>query len=162
MRHGLTFNLWNKLKSPSGFDVKMEQTTAGGFEYRGRGFRFTTATCSLDTHGDLFVEATGDRCGLRLVGVQFPGVASLGDLPGRVWEPDADELAIHADVFAEGGLKVRNLELWITGGRIACTRFDTERRLLVIAFRLDVQDGEYGREDEVDGVANCHTPPTDN
>ena len=133
----------------------MSEATAGGFEYRGRGYWFQNSACRLDAGGELHVEAEGNRCGLRLVGVPFPGAGSVADLPGRVWEPDEDELALHADVFAEGGLEVRGKDLWIMGGRIACTRFDAERDVLTLAFRLRVQDGEYGREDEADGMAYC-------
>ena len=133
----------------------MTEATAGGFEYCGRGFRFRSATCGLDSAGGLHVDATGDRCGLRLVGVPFPGAATAAALPGRVWESDEDELAIHSDVFAEGGLEVRGKQLWVMGGRVACTRFDAGRGVLVVSFRLLVQDGEYGREDEADGVAYC-------
>ncbi len=133
----------------------MAEATAGGFEYRGRGFRFRTATCSLHPDGCLDIEATGDRCWLALVAVPFPGTGSVADLPSRAWEPDDDELALHADVFAEGGFQVRDRELWVTGGRVACTRFDAEREILGVSFRLTVQDGESGREDEVDGVAYC-------
>jgi hypothetical protein len=79
----------------------------------------------------------------------------VADLPGRVWEPDEDELALHADVFAEGGLEVRGKQLWVVGGRVACTRFDPGPEVLTISFRLALQDGEYGREDEADGVAYC-------
>ena len=133
----------------------MIEATAGGFEYGGRGFRFQSASCKLDTGGFLYIEAVGRGCGLRLVGVPFPGTASFAELPGRTWEPDGDELARHADVFAEGGLTVRDKDLWIMRGRIACTRFDAERGLLTVSFRLSVQDGEYGREDEADGMAYC-------
>jgi hypothetical protein len=133
----------------------MAEPFVGGFEYRGRGYRFHTATCCLEPGGYLHVEAAGDRCELRLVGVPFPGVDSMADLPGKVWEPNDDELAHHADVFAEGGLTVRDKDLWITGGRVACTRFDADRRILAVSFRLDVQDGEFGRDDEADGVAYC-------
>lgn len=133
----------------------MAGATAGGFEFRGRGFRFQTATCRLDSAGGLYVEAAGDRCWLSLVAVPFPGAGSAADLPGRVWEPDADELAIHADVFAEGGLEVRGKQLWVMGGRVACTRFDAVRGVLSVSFQLMAQDGEYGREDEADGVAYC-------
>lgn len=37
----------------------MADPTFGGFEYRGRSFRFQVATCSLDQSGYLHVEATG-------------------------------------------------------------------------------------------------------
>src|SRR5262245_19895951 len=114
----------------------MAEFPCGGFEYRGRGFRFRAATCSLDPGGYLHVEATGDRCGLRLVGVPFPGAESVAELPGRTWEPNEDELALHADVFAEGGLEVRGKRLWIMGGRVACTRFDAAREALGVSFRL--------------------------
>jgi hypothetical protein len=133
----------------------MVEDTAGGVEYRGRGYRFQSATCSLDAGGYLHVEAVGDRCGLRLVGVPFPGAGSVADLPSQAWEPDENELALHADVFAEGGLEIRGKDLWIVGGRVACTRFDPDRGVLGVSFRLAVQDGEYGREDEADGVAYC-------
>jgi hypothetical protein len=133
----------------------MAEARVGGFEYRGRGFRFHSATCKLDSDGSLYVEAVGSGCGLRLVGVPFPGTKSFAELPGRTWEPDQEALALHADVFAEGGLKVRDKDLWIMRGRIACTRFDSEQNLLVVSFLLFVQDGEYGREDEADGVAYC-------
>lgn len=134
---------------------KMADSSSGGFEYRGHGFRFQTATCTLEAGGYLHMEAVGRGCGLRLVGVPLPGAAAVEDLPGRTWEPNEDELARHADVFAEGGLTVRDKDLWIMGGRIACTRFDSDRRLLGISFRLVVQDGEHGCEDEADGVAYC-------
>lgn len=133
----------------------MTNAPAGGFEYGGRGFRFYSATASLNSGGYLYIEAVGRRCGLRLVGVPFPGIESFAELPGRTWEPNEDELALHADVFAEGGLKVRDTDLWIMRGRVACTRFDAERGLLTVSFRLSVQDGEYGMEDEADGVAHC-------
>jgi hypothetical protein len=133
----------------------MAEATAGGFEYRGRGFRFQVATCRLAPGGYLDVEATGRGCGLRLVGVPFPGAQSVSELPGRAWEPNDEELALHADVFAEGGLTVRDKDLWIMGGCVACARLDNERGLLAVSFRLFVQDGEYGREDEADGVAYC-------
>lgn len=133
----------------------MSEETSGGFEFRGRGFRFASATCSLVAGSYLYVEAEGDRCGLRLVGVPFPGAASVAELAGRAWEPNDEELSIHADVFAEGGLTVRDKDLWIMGGRIACTRYDAVRGVLAVSFRLNVQDGEYGQEDEADGVAYC-------
>lgn len=38
------------------------------------------------------------------------------------------------------------------GGWIECQRYDAERVFLFLSFRLAAQDGEYGREDEADGV----------
>jgi hypothetical protein len=133
----------------------MQEDSAGGFEYSGRGFRFRTATCQLKPGGDLYIQAIGRGCGLWLVGVPFPGTASVADLPGRAWDPDEDELALHADVFAEGGLEVRGNRLWIMRGRVICKRFDAEKGMLEVSFRLYAQDGEYGSEDEADGVAYC-------
>jgi hypothetical protein len=133
----------------------MAEATAGGFEYRGRAYRFQTATSKLDSTGRLYLEAEGDRCGLRLVGVPFADVSKVADLPGKKWEPNADELSIHADVFAEGGLRVRDKDLWIMAGRISCTRYDAEQETLGVSFRLDVQDEAHGREDEAAGVAYC-------
>src|SRR5205085_2371945 len=129
--------------------------SVGGFEYRGRGYRFQQASCLWEPGGELFVEATGERCWLSLVGVPFPGARAVADLPGRAWEPDDEELSRYADTFAEGGLGVRGRQLWIMGGRIECRRYDAERGLLSLSFRLAVQDGEYGREDEADGVLSC-------
>jgi hypothetical protein len=134
---------------------RMPEASVGGFEYGGRGFRFHTATCKLNSGRCLHIEAVGRGCGLWLVGVPFPGAASFSDLPGRAWEPDEDELALQADVFAEGGLEVRGKRLWIMRGRVACTRFDAGRGVLAVSFRLYAQDGEYGSEDEADGVAYC-------
>jgi len=133
----------------------MADETAGGFEYRGRSFRFKQAECRWEPGGELFIDATGDRCGLSLVGVPFPGATELTELPGKVWEPDDEQLSQYADTFAEGGIEVRDKELWIMGGRIECRRFDPEQGVLTVSFRLAVQDGEYGRENEVDGVAYC-------
>ena len=132
----------------------MAADRAGGFEYRGRAHRFDEARCRWSA-GSLDLEARGNRCGLRLVAIPFPGVNEVSELVGRVWEPDDDERAIHADTFAEGGLEVRDLELWIMSGRIECRRYDAGRGVLTVDFRLSVQDGEYGREDEADGVAYC-------
>jgi hypothetical protein len=129
--------------------------SAGGFEYGGRGYRFDEARCTWEPGGELFVEATGKRCGVSLVGVPFPGATGVAELPGRVWEPDEEELSRYADTFAEGGLEVRGRRLWIMGGRIECRRYDAQRNILVISFRLAVQDGEYGREDEADGILYC-------
>src|SRR5262245_1868677 len=107
----------------------MTDESAGGFEYRGRGFRFQQA-CFTWQPGELFIEATGDRCGLRLVGVPFPGAADVAELPGRVWDPDDEQLSQYADTFAEGGLQVRNRDLWITHGRVECKRYDSKRGIL--------------------------------
>jgi hypothetical protein len=60
----------------------------------------------------------------------------------------AGELARH---FQEAGDPVRNKDYWIMGGRIECLRYDAERDVLTVSFRLFVQDGE----DEADGVAYC-------
>jgi hypothetical protein len=133
----------------------MAETSAGGFEYRGRGFRFQQANCYWEPGGELTIEATGDRCGLTLVGVPFPGANEVAELPGRVWEPDDEQLSLYADTFAEGGLEVRGKRLWIVSGSIKCGRFDAERDVLTVSFRLAVQDDVYGREDEADGVAYC-------
>lgn len=133
----------------------MSNDSAGGFEYRGRSYRFQQTSCTWEPGGELFVEASGDHCGLGFVGIPFPGAATVADLPGRVWEPDEEELSRYADTFAEGGLEVRGRQLWIMGGRIECRRFDAEREISVLSFRLDVQDGEYGREDKADGVLYC-------
>jgi hypothetical protein len=133
----------------------MTEASTGGFECGGSGFRFHTASCRLVANGLLFLQAVGSRCGLRLVGVPFPGAVLCAELPGRSWEPDEDELAVHADVFAEGGLEVRGKHLWIMGGRVACTRFDPDSNILTVSFRLSVQDGEHGAADEADGVAHC-------
>ena len=133
----------------------MTAGVAGGFEYRGRSYRFQKASCRWEPGGELFLEATGERCGLSLVGVPFPGARAIADLPGRVWEPDDEELSRYADTFAEGGMEVRGRQLWIVGGRIECRRYDAERGILALSFRLAVQDGEYGREDEADGVLYC-------
>src|SRR4051794_38001849 len=127
----------------------MVEYKAGGFEYRGRTYRFDDARCRWIPN-DLLVDAKGNRCGLRLVGVPFPGITEVADLPGRVWEPDEEQLSLYADTFAEGGLEVRDKDLWIMGGRVECRRYDAERRILTIYFRLAVQDGEYGGEDEAD------------
>jgi hypothetical protein len=138
----------------------MAEYRAGGFEYRGRTYRFREARCRW-VPGDLFVEARGDRCGLSLVGVPFPGAAEVADLPGRAWEPDEEQRSLYADTFAEGGLWVRGKELWIVGGRVECRRYDVGRGILTVSFRLAVQDGEYGGEDEADGDAYCRIVPTD-
>jgi hypothetical protein len=130
----------------------MSHEQAGGFEYRGRGYRFRRACCIWEPGGELTVEAEGDGCWLRLVGVPFPGVPGLEELPGRAWEPDDEELSRHADTFAEGGLEVRGRHLWIMSGRIECLRFDADRGVLVLSFRLQVQEGESGREDETAGT----------
>ena len=133
----------------------MSNHVAGGFECRGRGFRFQEAHCDWEPGGELFIEASGERCALRLVGVPFPGAMELDELPGRFWEPNAAERAIYADTFAEGGLEVRGKPLWIMAGRIECRRYEADRGILVLSVRLDVQDGEYGREDEADGMVYC-------
>lgn len=132
----------------------MAEYKAGGFEYRGRTYHFDDARCRW-MPGDLFVEAKGNRCGLSLVGVPFPGVTEVADLPGRVWDPDEEQLSLYADTFAEGGLAIRDKELWIMGGRVECRRYDPERGILTVNFCLEVQDGEYGGADEADGVAYC-------
>lgn len=132
----------------------MDEYRAGGFEYQGKAHRFKDARCRWEP-GELFIEAEGKRCGLRLVGVPFPGASGIPDLVGRVWDPDDDERALHADTFAEGGLDVRDLTLWIVAGRITVRRFDPERQILSIAFRLTVQDDHDGEQDEADGVAHC-------
>ncbi len=138
-----------------------DDCSAGGFEYRGRTYRFREAHYVWNP-GELFIEATGERCGLRLVGVPFPDVMEVAELPGHVWEPDDEELSRHADTFAEGGLHIHGRELWIMDGRIECRRYDTERDILVVYFRLHVQDGEYGREDETDGIVYCEMTPDEN
>jgi hypothetical protein len=137
-------------------EAKCVADLAGGFEYRGRSFRFEQATCSLGP-GELTVEAIGQRCGLSLVCIPFPGAASFSDLPGRVWDPDEDELARCADTFAEGGMEVGRRELWIQDCRIECKRYDPEQGVLVVFFQLAVEDGETGREDEAEGVMYCRT-----
>jgi hypothetical protein len=133
----------------------MANSSAGGFEYRGRGYRFRQAHCDWQPGGELFIEAEGPHCALSLVGVPFPGVTDVADLPGRVWEPGDEELSRYADTFAEGGLEVRGRQLWIMGGRVECRRFDREHGVLTVLFRLDVRDDERGREDEADGVLYC-------
>jgi hypothetical protein len=133
----------------------MSKEKAGGFEYRGRTLRFKHSQCRLDSDGYLFIDAEGDHCGLRLVGVPFPGAAGMDDLTGRVWEPDDDQLAIHADTFAEGGLEVRDKHLCIMGGRVECRRYDPEHGILTVYFRLEIQDDYDGRAEEADGVAYC-------
>ena len=70
----------------------MVENRAGGFEYRGRTYRFDDAGWRWSP-GHLFVEAKGNRCGLSLVGVPFPGVTEVAGLPGRVWEPDEESFA---------------------------------------------------------------------
>ena len=55
----------------------------------------------------------------------------------------------------KGGLELQGKQLWVVGGRVACTRFDADHGVLSVSFRLAVQDGEYGRQDEADGVAHC-------
>lgn len=133
----------------------MTEASVGGFEFNGRSYHFHSATCRIDPPGDLFVQAVGARCELRLAGVPFPGASTAADLPGRSWEPDDDELARHADVFAEGGLTVRGTDYWIHHGRVACKRFDPASCALTVSFRLTVTDGEYGEESEADGVIHC-------
>lgn len=125
----------------------------GGFEYRGRAYLFDEASGSFEP-GELFLEARGKRCELRLVGVPFPGILSAQELPGHVWEPGEAELALHADVFAEGGLRVKDRDLWIMGGRIECRRFDLDRSALVVKFRLQVQDESGERQNEADGTVS--------
>src|SRR2546423_4744348 len=88
---------------------------AGGLEYRGRAYRVRQPSCTLKA-GWLFVQAEGERCALGFVGVPFPGVSGVAELPGRVWEPGEEELARYADTFAEGGLEVRGRQLWVMGG----------------------------------------------
>jgi hypothetical protein len=133
---------------------------AVGFEYGGRTYRFDDAHCRWSPD-ELYVEAKGTRCGLSLVGVPFSGATELADLPGRVWEPDEEELSLYADTFAEGGLEVRGKDLWIMDGRIECRRYDAERRVLTVSFRLAVQDGECGDEGEADGVVYCRVNSSD-
>lgn len=132
--------------------------TAGGFEYRGRGYRFWQAHYTWQPN-ELFLEAEGERCWLSLVGVPFSGVTNVAELPGHSWEPDEEELARYADTFAEGGLHVHGRDLWIMAGRIECRRYDSERDILTVSFRLQVQDGEYGREDQADGILYCRDAP---
>jgi hypothetical protein len=135
----------------------MAENRAGGFEYRGRTYRFRDASCCWESSShELFIDAEGPHCALGLVGVPFPGASEVADLPGRAWEPDAAELALHADTFAEGGLDVGEKHLWIMGGRIECRRFDAGRKVLTINFRFTVLDEGCGPEDEADGVAHCH------
>ena len=133
----------------------MSDASSGGFEYDGRGYRFRRSRADWRPGGFLTIEAKGDRCGLSLIGIPFPSAAAVSDLPGRIWDPDAGELSRYADTFAEGGLEVRGRRLWIMRGRIECRKFDPEREVLTVSFRLAVQDGEYGREDEADGVVYC-------
>jgi hypothetical protein len=128
-----------------------DDSSAGGFEYRGRIFRFREARYTWEP-GELFLEAAGERCWLSLAGVPFPGAKGVAELPGRVWEPDDDEIFDYADTFAEGGLRIRKRSLWIMNGRIECRRYDAERDILVVSFRLHVRDDERGREDEADGI----------
>ncbi len=128
-----------------------DDSSAGGFEYRGRTFRFREAHYIWEP-GALSIEAAGEHCWLSLVAIPFPNVAEVAQLSGRVWEPDDDELFEHADTFAEGGLRIRKRSLWIMTGRIECRRYEAERDVLVVSFRLHVRDDERGREDEADGI----------
>src|SRR5688500_15929079 len=107
----------------------MPKGSAGGFEYSGQGFRFPEACCTWEADA-LSIEAQGKRCCLSLVGVPFPGVLSIAELPGHAWEPDEEQMSLYADTFAEGGLQVQEYDLWIVGGRIECRRFDADQNLL--------------------------------
>ncbi|MCI0637807.1 MAG: hypothetical protein L0Y72_28790 [Gemmataceae bacterium] len=127
----------------------------GGFKYRGRQFEFTDAKCTWHLEGELTVDANGDGCGLTLVRIPFVGATELGELPGRVWDPDDDELMEYADVFAEGGLEVEERTVGIVGGRIECTRFDPEKCVLCVSFHLFLLQDNDDPEDEIDGLANC-------
>jgi hypothetical protein len=138
----------------------MAEYRAGGFEWRERTYRFEEAHCSW-MPGELDIEAKGNRCGLGLVGVPFPGITEVGDLPGHAWIPDDEELSNYADTFLEGGsLEVRGRQLEIRGVRIECRRYDAQRRILTVYFRLAVEDGDYGDEGEADGVAYCRIDPS--
>jgi hypothetical protein len=127
---------------------------AGGVEFRGRAYRFDQAHGTW-WPGDLVIEAEGKRCWMSLVGIPFPGATEPAQLPGRVWEPDDDELALYADTFAEGGLEIKGRRYNISGCRVECLRYDPERDVLTLSFHLDVELDETGRQDEAVGVVYC-------
>jgi hypothetical protein len=64
-------------------------------------------------------------------------------------------LARYADTFAEGGLEVRGRHYALLGGRIECRKYDSERDVLTLSFRLDVMLDQTGRGDEAAGVVHC-------
>lgn len=132
----------------------MPDVALGGFELNGRGYRFQSVQYRLNDAGSLFIDAKGRQCGLRLIGVPFPGATTALDLVGRIWEPDDEALSWHADVFAEGGLEAQGRHLWIMRGRIKCVRYDADRKVLSVSFRLQIRDGDYGKETEADGMAH--------
>ena len=132
----------------------MANGSAGAFEFRGRAYHFDQAHGEWRP-GDLVIEAEGKRCSLSLVGIPFPGASELPQLPGRVWEPDDNDLARYADALAEGGLEIKGRLYDICGCRIECLRYDPDRDVLTLSFRLDVRLDESGPVDEAVGVVHC-------
>ena len=101
------------------------------------------------------MEAKGKGCWLMLVAIPFRGAAEPAHLPGRIWEPDDDDMAVHADTFMDGGLEIKGRLYDIWGCRIECLRYTAERNVLTLSFRLNVEQAETGGEDEVVGVVYC-------
>ena len=113
----------------------------------------TTAECGW-ARGHLYVRSLGKRCGFGLVGVSFPGVESLAELPGQRWEPD--DLSPSDDVFAEGGgVELQGRPFAIIAIRLSCTRYSAEAGTLSLEVWCEVEDEETGASGEVEGSIRC-------
>jgi hypothetical protein len=135
--------------------------TAGGFEYRGSGYLFETATMRLAGDGTWSAEADGAEGGLLLSGLPCRGVSSAAELVGMTWELPGDKPTFGVSAFVgpaslpDGQLNMAG-ELDVAGGQVVCKRYDAARGVLYVAFRLaiGVADG-----DVVEGLAHCQTQP---
>lgn len=127
--------------------------SAGYLQYRDRTFRLDTAECAW-CDGFLYVRSSGKRCGFGLVGVQFPGVGTLAELPGRRWEPT--DLSPSDDVFAEGGgVELRGRPFAVQAIRLTCTRYSIDANALSLDVWCEVEDDESGESGEVEGSLRC-------
>ncbi|VTS07580.1 hypothetical protein [Tuwongella immobilis] len=131
--------------------------TAGGFEYRGSGYLFESATMRLAADGTWSAEADGEEGGLLLSDLPCRGATSAAELVGMTWELHDAEGAFCASAFVgpaalpDGQLNMAG-ELDVTGGRVLCKRYDAELGVLYVAFQLAIGPVEG---DVADGLAHC-------
>ena len=124
----------------------------GYVEFDDKIYRFNSARCSFKDD-KLYVMAAGDKCELWLPGVPFPGASAIVNLPGKVYDSNAE--VVKSTGMSEGYIKAAMFYLSFNQIKVNCKRVDSLKSELALSFQAEAEDRINGGRGDVDCGVRC-------
>jgi len=130
----------------------MPRKNFGSLRIGTRTHRVSSATCQFrDRSVDLDVTGPGFTLQLVAVPLGLGPTEVAGDLVGRIWQPDENEMARYSDVFLEGGLDVDDERWHIRSATVACRGAAPENMTMTFGLEFLAEPETGGKEEKVSG-----------